>query len=76
MYVSDIVLLEELTEEERNNPDLISCCVGGAMLRAEYLKIIESVGFKVMNLTENKDVSKKQYIGFPVMSLNVEAAKE
>lgn len=75
MYVSDIVLLAELTEEERSNTDLISCCVGGAILRDEYIKIIESAGFKVNNLSENKDISKKQYIGFPVMSLSVEAEK-
>ena len=30
MFVSDIVLLSELTEEQRNNEELIAGCVGGA----------------------------------------------
>lgn len=45
MYVSDIVLLEELTQEQRKNDELIAGCVGGALLKEEYLKIIQNAGF-------------------------------
>ena len=32
MFISDIVLLEELTQEQRNDEALIAGCVGGAVL--------------------------------------------
>jgi arsenite methyltransferase len=34
MYISDMVLLKELTREQREDEDLISGCVGGAVLKA------------------------------------------
>ena len=46
MYLSDIVLLEELSEEQRNNEELICSCVGGALLKDIYLKVIRGAGFK------------------------------
>lgn len=39
IYLSDIVLLKELTEEQRNNKELISGCVAGALLRDDYLNL-------------------------------------
>jgi arsenite methyltransferase len=75
MYVSDMVLLQELTEEQRNDEDLIAGCVGGAILRDEYLKMITDAGFRIRKVLENKDISKKQYQGLPVESMKVVAGK-
>lgn len=75
IYLSDIVLLEELSEEQRSNEELIAGCVGGALLKDDYLKIIESVGFTVNILAEDKEISKRQYEGVPLESLKVEAKK-
>ena len=75
MYVSDIVLLEELTQDQRNNPDLVAGCIGGAILKEEYLKIIRKTGFILKNIVENKEISKTQYQGIPLESLNVTAYK-
>jgi len=75
IYLSDIVLLEELTEEQRNNKKLISGCVAGALLRNDYLGKIEGAGFKVKVLYENKGISKKQYSGMPLESIMVELTK-
>ena len=75
MYVSDIVLLEELTDEQRENEELIAGCVGGALLRESYLKIIKKAGFKVSIISEDKQICKIQYQGIPLESLNVEAIK-
>jgi ArsR family transcriptional regulator len=75
MYVSDIVLLGELTEEQKNNETLIAGCVGGALLKEDYLAIIGQAGLKINVLGENKDISKKQYQGLPLESLAVEAVK-
>lgn len=76
MYLSDIVLLKELSEKDRQNEELIAGCVGGAILKNDYLKLITNVGFVVDNLYEDKDISKKQYEGFPVESLKVVANKK
>jgi len=75
MFVSDIVLLEELTEEQRTNEELIAGCVGGALLKNEYLGIVKNVGFKVNILSENKEISKTQYQGIPLESLSIEVYK-
>lgn len=75
MYISDIVLLEELSEEQKNNPDLLSGCVAGALLKDDYLQKIKSVGFTVNILGENKKISKEQYNGIALESLSIEAVK-
>jgi arsenite methyltransferase len=75
MYVSDIVLLEELTEDQRNDDELIAGCVGGALLKDDYLKIINDAGFKYNILDEDLDISKRQYQGINLESLKVECYK-
>jgi len=75
LFVSDMVLLGELNDEQRNDNALIAGCVGGAILRDEYLDLINKAGFVVKVLSEDRDISKKQYQGAPVASLKVEAVK-
>jgi len=75
MFVSDIVLLEELSAEIKNNPELIAGCVGGALLRQDYLEKIKKAGFEIDILNENKEISKQQYRGIPLESLMVRATK-
>lgn len=75
MYVSDIVLLEQLSQEQKNDEELIAGCVGGALLKNDYIGLLKKAGFKVKVLEENKDISKKQYQGLPLESLAVEAVK-
>jgi arsenite methyltransferase len=75
MYLSDIVLLAELTEEQKKDDNLLIGCVSGALQKEEYIAIIESVGFKIKILAEDKDISKKQYDGINLESLKIEAYK-
>ncbi|MCX6765194.1 MAG: arsenite methyltransferase [Candidatus Nealsonbacteria bacterium] len=75
IYLSDIVLLEELSEEQRNNKELLSGCVAGALLRDDYLNKIKGAGFKVNILYENTGISKQQYNGIPLESIMVELIK-
>jgi len=75
LFVSDIVLLEELSEAQREDEELIACCVGGAILRDAYIETMLSAGFKVERMAENPEVSKQQYQGLPVESLSVVAIK-
>ena len=74
-YISDIVLLDDIADDIKNNPELIAGCVGGALLKDDYVEIIKKAGFKVKILSEDKDISKRQYQGIPLESLKVEATK-
>lgn len=75
VYLSDIVLLKNISDEQKSNDELIAGCVGGALLRNDYLKIITDTGFKVKILSEDKDISERQYQGIPLESLKIEAIK-
>ncbi len=75
MYLSDIVLLEELSVEQQQDKELVAGCVGGALLKDDYLKTIEAAGFSVRILSEDKEISKRQYRGVALESLKVEAVK-
>ena len=75
MYVSDIVLLGELTDEQRKNEELIAGCVGVALLKDDYLKIVSDSGFKYKILSEDKGISKEQYQDIPLESLKIELYK-
>lgn len=75
MYVSDIVLLEELTNAQRSDEKLIAGCVGGALLKPDYLEVIVKAGFKYKILHEDKEISNSQYNGINLESLKVEIYK-
>ena len=76
IYVSDIVLLKQLTSRQREDEKLIAGCVGGAILKDEYLKIVRDAGFEVRMLSEDKKISELQYNNIPVESLNIAASKQ
>jgi ubiquinone/menaquinone biosynthesis C-methylase UbiE len=75
MFVSDIVLLGELTKKQKNNPDLLSGCVAGALQKQDYLEKIKNAGFKVKILSEDKEISKTQYQGINLESIKIMAYK-
>jgi arsenite methyltransferase len=75
MYVSDIVLLGKLTEEQLNDEDLLSGCVAGALQKEDYVGKIGQAGFKVNILGEDKEISKTQYSGLALESIKIEALK-
>ncbi|HRY82254.1 MAG TPA: arsenite methyltransferase [Candidatus Moranbacteria bacterium] len=76
MFVSDIVLLQELPEEIKNNKDLLSGCVAGALLKDNYISKMKKAGFEIEVLSEDKDISKKQYSNMPLESLKIKAVKK
>jgi len=75
MYVSDIVLLKELPPEKRNDKELLAGCVAGALLKQDYLKKIRQSGLKPRIISEDRTLSKKQYLGLPIESIRIEARK-
>jgi arsenite methyltransferase len=76
MYVSDIVLLKELSDKQKNDRELLCSCVAGALLKDDYLRKIETAGFEVKILSEDKEISEKQYRGIALESLKLEATKK
>lgn len=74
MYISDIVLLKELSDEQKNDIALIAGCVAGAILRDDYLETIKHAGFHVRVLSE-VTISEKQTDWVAFESLNIEATK-
>lgn len=75
MYVSDIVLLGKLTKKQKDNPELLCSCVAGAMQRDDYINLIKKAGFNIKIISEDKDISKKQYNGIALESIKIEAIK-
>jgi arsenite methyltransferase len=73
MYISDMVLLAELPEDLKNDKDLLAGCVAGAILKEEYLMLLEKAGFSVEILHEDVSISKRQYKELPVESLKLKA---
>src|SRR3989344_209676 len=76
MFVSDIVLLGELTEEQKKDKYLLTGCVSGALKKEDYIKKIKNAGFDVKILGEDKDISKRQYNGINLESIKIEATKK
>lgn len=71
-----MVLLEELTEEQRADEDLISGCVGGAIMKDDYLRLMKKAGFRLKKVSEDAGISKRQYRGLPVESVKIVAEKK
>jgi SAM-dependent methyltransferase len=61
MVISDVVLARPLPQKVKDNPDLYCSCVGGALLRQEYLDIISNAGFTEMTI-----LSEKPYLNLTV----------
>jgi arsenite methyltransferase len=75
MYISDMVLLADLPEDLKNDEDLLISCLAGALLKEDYLSLLNKVGFSVEILNEDLDISKRQYSGLPAESLKLKAWK-
>ena len=54
LMISDIVLLEELPEAIRDSISAIVGCLAGAVMKDEYLGTVRAVGFKDVEVLEEK----------------------
>lgn len=54
LMVSDIVLLKELPDAVRNNVQAYVGCVGGAVMKDEYLESIREAGFQKVRIVEEE----------------------
>lgn len=46
LFLADVVVQRELTEDARSNPDLWAACVGGALVEHELYELASATGFK------------------------------
>ena len=60
LLVSDIVLLKELTASQRNDRELLVGCVGNAVLRDDYLRMMSDAGFNVAVKSEDRGIGGRQ----------------
>jgi arsenite methyltransferase len=61
LAVSDVVLLKELPEFVKKSTEAYIGCLAGAIMKDDYLDVIQSVGFKDINVAEEAT--------FPIESL-------
>lgn len=54
LMISDVVLTKPLPEELKNDKELLVGCVSGAILKQDYLKLLEKAGFA--NITIHKEI--------------------
>ena len=75
LFVSDIVLLGELTAEQKVDEALLTGCVAGALMKDDYLQKIANAGLILEINKENKAISKQQYQGINLESISIKAWK-
>ncbi len=74
IIVSDIIRYADLPDEILKSPELYNSCLSGASLKEDYLKLIETAGFRAIQVLEEK---KQKYENYDVElgSITVRAIK-
>lgn len=68
MIVSDIVLNKPLPDELKNDKELYSACISGALLKKDYLKAIKDAGFKKVKVLSEHIYKSKNACDDPITS--------
>ena len=78
MFVSDVVLLASLTPEQQQDEKLLAACIAGAILRSDYIAMLEQAGFEVRIVDEDFEIGRKWFKDstLPVSSLKYIAIKK
>lgn len=61
LMVSDVVLIKPLTEELKNNKELLVGCISGAILKKDYLALLKQVGFTNITIHKEKPAFLEDY---------------
>jgi hypothetical protein len=59
--VSDTVLIKPLPEDLKNDKDLLTGCVSGAILKQDYLNLLKKVGFFDITIHKESEGFLKDY---------------
>ncbi len=78
MYVSDVVLLKELSSAQKNDAKLLCACVSGALLKNVYISLMQKAGFTVEIVKEDATIGKLWFNDdqLPIESLDFRAYKK
>ena len=68
MVVSDIVLNRPLPDAAKDNEDLYTACIAGALLREDYLRAIRGAGFQTVKVLKDVTYDPSGAGGDPVTS--------
>ena len=61
MYVTDTILLGELSSEQKADIKLLCACVAGALPREDYFQKLLKARFEVSILDENNEIGKEWF---------------
>lgn len=61
LMVADVVLTKSLPEEIKNDEELLSGCVSGAILKQDYLQLLKKVGFTNIKIQKETPGFLKDY---------------
>ena len=61
LMVSDIVLIKPLTEELKNDKELLVGCISGAILKEDYLALLNKTGFSDITIIKEKSAFLEDY---------------
>ena len=75
VMVSDIILLKELPESVRNSAEAIAACVGGALMKDEYLAAVVSAGFENVEVVSEISPVTTGELADTIVSANIRAVK-
>ena len=73
--ISDMVTYGEIPQTVREDSDLWSGCIGGAMDREDYLKVIEEAGFSGIEVKKTALYDSFKGENYGIASITVEARK-
>lgn len=61
LMVSDVVLIKPLTKELKDDKELLVGCISGAILKKDYLNLLDKVGFSNVTILKEKPAFLKNY---------------
>ena len=61
LMVSDVVLIKPLPEELKNDKELLTGCVAGAILKQDYIKLLKKVGFSKLTIHKETPAFLEDY---------------
>jgi arsenite methyltransferase len=76
MVVSDIVLKRQLPDVLKNDADLYSSCIAGALLKDEYLQAIRAAGFAQVKILSERTREVSHVGGDPITASHAELLAE
>lgn len=65
LMISDIVLLEDLSEEIKNSIEAYVGCVSGAILKDEYIKAVKEAGFQDVEVIDETSFPAESIVNDP-----------